>query len=295
MYSHGMLLLLRALTPLHVGIGRYEALHVDLPVQRDEFGFPTIWSSSLKGAVKAVLPSDVKRHLGSEPGEVSTTPSHVAILDAKLLFIPVRVLRGVWMYATSPTLLSYLNNYLEPLKTMLNVKNVEKINSSAVESDVGGGLAVTNRGDVVAEGKAVVNEVDIPCTVRKNLVEELRLHNVVKETDILNLVNQRGLIVLPETNNQALNIINKSLLIQYRVRLKRETKTVEEGPWSEEYIPMETVFVSLILCRDDVKSGAKAAEVCAKLKDLLHGRSIYVGGKETIGRGLAKLYLVEAK
>jgi len=48
------LILLESLTPLHPGSGRGSA-YVDLPVQRDEFDFPTIWSSSLKGALRSTL------------------------------------------------------------------------------------------------------------------------------------------------------------------------------------------------------------------------------------------------
>jgi len=61
------MLYIKALTPIHVGVGRGEATHVDLPLQRDEFGFPTIWASSLKGAIKSNLKGDVKKYLGSEP------------------------------------------------------------------------------------------------------------------------------------------------------------------------------------------------------------------------------------
>ena len=43
-----------ALTPLHPGAGRaVGGGPADLPVQRDEFGLPTIWSSSLKGFLRS--------------------------------------------------------------------------------------------------------------------------------------------------------------------------------------------------------------------------------------------------
>jgi CRISPR-associated protein Cmr4 len=47
------LVFIEALTPLHPGAGRSVEGLADLPVQRDEFGFPTIWASSLKGAIKS--------------------------------------------------------------------------------------------------------------------------------------------------------------------------------------------------------------------------------------------------
>jgi hypothetical protein len=48
----GKLFWLVALTAVHPGVGRSEEAQVDLPVQRDEFGLPTVWASSLKGADK---------------------------------------------------------------------------------------------------------------------------------------------------------------------------------------------------------------------------------------------------
>jgi CRISPR-associated protein Cmr4 len=49
----GKLFWLVALTAVHPGVGRSEEAQVDLPVQRDEFGLPTVWASSLKGAIRA--------------------------------------------------------------------------------------------------------------------------------------------------------------------------------------------------------------------------------------------------
>jgi CRISPR/Cas system CMR subunit Cmr4 (Cas7 group RAMP superfamily) len=54
------------------------------------------------------------------------------------------------------------------------------------------------------------------------------------------------------------------------------------------------VLVSIALCRDaQSKSGEKmpAKDLCKKLRDMLSNKSIYVGGKETIGRGLVKIYM----
>ncbi|MEM4846796.1 MAG: RAMP superfamily CRISPR-associated protein, partial [Thermosphaera sp.] len=93
--------------------------------------------------------------------------------------------------------------------------------------------------------------------------------------------------------NLSLTVVNRSMLIQYRVRLNRTTKTVEEGPWSEEYIPAETVLASLVLCTDRrIKtSGGEEVSCFDVFKREVDGKVMFVGGKETIGRGLVKLYL----
>lgn len=281
LYSRSMLLYIRALTSLHVGTGRSEGGYVDLPVQRDEFNFPTIWASSLKGALKAnIRDGNLKELLGSEPEETPSKPSAISLLDAKLLLMPVRVLDGVWSYATSPHLLQYLNKYLEVHSAVtgarlgllnLNILDLGKVYSTKFSGDV------------------IINEVMFRGVVRKDdLLTELGLDKLLPD-EVRTNVLERGLIILPDKDNLGLVTLSKSLVIQYRVRLKGETKTVETGPWSEEYVPMETLFISAILCRDS-KSSTQQGSTCKEFIKYVDKRVIYVGGKETIGKGLVKLY-----
>jgi len=281
LYSRSALLYIRALTSLHVGTGRSEGGYVDLPVQRDEFNFPTIWASSLKGALKAnIRDGNLKELLGSEPEETPSKPSAISLLDAKLLLMPIRVLDGVWSYATSPHLLQYLNKYLEVHGAVtgarlgllnLNILDFGKVYSTKFSGDV------------------IINEVMFRGIVRKdNLLTELGLDKLLPD-EVRTNVLERGLIILPDKDNLGLVTLSKSLVIQYRVRLKGETKTVEAGPWSEEYVPMETLFISAILCRDS-KSSTQQGSTCKEFIKYVDKRAIYVGGKETIGKGLVKLY-----
>jgi len=285
LYEHSLLIFVKALTPVHVGVGRGEATHVDLPVQRDEFGFPTIWASSLKGAIKANLSGEVKKLLGAEPHE-EVAPSHISLLDARLILIPVRILRGVWTYGTTPHLLGYLKRYLE-----IHIS----INKTAYPNDV-----QQVWGIVPPDLNRAISSKDFEKPV---MVNELELAEVEKRPEMLyglssilpsevgSAVKERGLIVIPDKDGRGPEVINRSLMVQYRVRLEKETKTVEAGPWSEEYVPMETVLASVVLCRSFKQGEGKveAKDVCEKFKQATNGKTVYVGGKETIGRGLVKL------
>jgi CRISPR/Cas system CMR subunit Cmr4 (Cas7 group RAMP superfamily) len=51
-FAHNILLI-TAKNKLHVGTRRGEEI-LDLQIQRDSFGFPTIYSSSLKRAIKSL-------------------------------------------------------------------------------------------------------------------------------------------------------------------------------------------------------------------------------------------------
>lgn len=284
---------LRALTPIHVGVGHGGEI-VDLQVQRDEFGFPCIWSSSLKGAMRSNFTMTMSNNpciravFGPEPAspEVSEYSSALNVLDVRLLLIPVRSIRGVWVYATSPHLLGYLATYLE----------VTRAQTPAQLQDVVTG--VTSKGDIlVDENKAVLNEESVALKVDKDLC--IKLFSNILPQQLLNRVTKRGLVVLDDDLMKTL--ARKSMLIQYRVRLSRKTKTVEEGPWSEEYLPEETMFVSAILGRaisDVAKSRTQCvlqSDICSWVEEAFNSKlrwKLWLGGKETLGRGFVEVYLV---
>ncbi len=85
-----------------------------MQVQRDEFDIPVIWASGLKGVFRSnftlrcggndVCRNKVKAIFGLRRGssEVSDYSSSIVFLDARLLLIPARSLKGVWTYVTSP-------------------------------------------------------------------------------------------------------------------------------------------------------------------------------------------------
>ncbi len=283
MYSRASLLYIRALTPLHVGVGRYEGSIVDLPIQRDEFGFPTIWASSLKGALKAnVDDANVKAYFGSEPGVSPTQPSDVSFMDARLLLIPARALTKVWTFVATKTLLEVFSRYVEIYNAISSKSKGGKVldpsNLSKLIEEVSN-KTVTNQN--LTGNKIYVNEYEMEVSQSphtKWLIENL-------PEDIKKAAEEHGVVVLPDKDNLGLRLVNRSVMIQWRVRLDKERKTVNGGLWSEEYLPMETVLVSLVLCR--TRDGK---DPCEDLRRTLNGRAIFVGGKESIGRGLVKLY-----
>jgi len=282
---------MRAITPVHVGVGRGYGVHVDLPVQRDEFGFPSVWSSSLKGAVKSWF-RDVDRCLGPDPGKLEAEEvkqSSISFTDAKLVLVPVRVVSGVYTYVTSPHLLEGLMSYLHVVGVQEELPDkelqelAEKLNS---------GVALVTNERVLYNGKLLINELDVRAEREGGLIEKLKMSKLLPQ-EILERVMSKGLVLVPDSGNLSLTVVNRSMLIQYRVRLNRTTKTVEEGPWSEEYIPAETVLASLVLCTDRrIKtSGGEEVSCFDVFKREVDGKVMFVGGKETIGRGLVKLYL----
>jgi CRISPR-associated protein Cmr4 len=278
---------------LHVGTGRGASIHVELPVQRDEFGFPTIWASSLKGALRANFDKgskcDKNTIFGPEPAspEVSEYSSAASFTDARLILIPGRLLKGVWAYITSP-------HMLEQLRILLEVRG-ERFDVPSIS----GNEALVSKPELILTGSdgrkyIVVNEARLEAREDKGVVESL---SKVLPDKVANMVREKGVIVVSDT--VARDIVNRSMVIQYRVRLDPSTKTVVPGAlWSEEYMPSNTVMASLVICREprrrrsEGETCASATDVCSDLISYFTNtrNTIYVGGKETIGKGLVELY-----
>ena len=339
--SAARLLFVYALTPLHPGAGRAVAGGpVDLPVQRDEFGFPVIWSSSLKGVLRSNFslkarnaPSEeervaqetfVRAAFGPEPAspEVSEYSSAVSVLDARLLMMPARSLKGVWCYLTSPHLLNYYRVYLEIASNYVsqlenNLKEFYKLLES-IEAAFKSKKADADRVALVSDEQCVIksdqrsvvvlNEEEFTAEVKSELAGIWKL--LPEGTE------QRSIAVV--TDNAAETLLRKSLVVQPRVRLDYERKTVSQGGlWDEEYLPQRTLMVSLIVARQPRQSLGKIAERVAKnlkeseneakeladralkllsdldatgiLRKLSELKSAVLGGKETVGKGVAKL------
>jgi len=110
------LLTFRTLTPLHVGSGT-SVSYIDLPIARERHtDFPVIPGSGIKGVIRDVAtrkekdvkgknPCSVENVFGPEPGKDKHRSALAAFTDAKILFYPVRSLRGVFALITSPYVL----------------------------------------------------------------------------------------------------------------------------------------------------------------------------------------------
>lgn len=297
------------MTSIHPGVGRSEGAHVDLPVQRDEFGLPAIWATSLKGAVRAKAEgglfsgshcadaskkdecAKVIAAFGPKPDYASEHSSAVAFLDAKLFAVPARSLKGVWIYVTSPLLLGFAKLYSEALGAPLSLPQLP-----AVEE----GEVALSSGRFAENNAAVINEMKFKVVEQQAPALNLPPFDKVKQIT----GSEPGFAVVSDQDLP--RIVRRSLLVQYRVRLKKETKTVEAGPWSEEYIPPFTVFITGIHCNGRVREAVKVRlppkddkkneevvelknfDPCAYVESKAKG-PLWIGGKETVGKGLVEI------
>lgn len=293
-YTFCDLVFIRTLTPLHVGVGRAGGI-VDLPVQRDLYGYPIIYSSSIKGALRTTcLKTKIgkcEEMFGTEPEITPSKPGKVMLLDAQLLLVPVRLLKGIYGYITSPYMLKKFNDYIQ-------IKNEEqaKILSQLITKlesllKVGNEVIVSSSEgiSISTEGKkyVVINEEFwLEPKENRELIKNVIDYLPEELKEKLEL-SKNKLMVVSDINDMSIQIVEKSLIRLQRIRLKREEKIVETGAlWSEEYVPQNTIFYTLALyATNEVRNSFR--EMLRKTRNYL-----ILGGSETIGKGLTKLYIV---
>lgn len=313
-YSEASVVLLQAITPLHVGMGRGVGI-VDLPVQRDALGIPTIFASSLKGPLRTSFDRRVNEKVCTNiifgPREGRDEDYYTGAfnpLDAKLLLIPIRSLIGVYTLTTSPILLSKFVTYLEVshdinegVKDLLDAlkKIIDEANNLGKDA-----VIVSNN----AKGKISLNingkdSVILADEFKLSLKESSTLGELAK---LLNLKEDWRLIVVHD-DLMINSLIERGLLRRTRVALDSKTKRVNEGAlWTEEDIPPQTILYTIFFysnprtntdtCKALSQSDASGVKKLFEQNILPNDQGYMIfGGHETIGRGIAKLMKVVKK
>ncbi len=265
-FHRGALLVATAITPIHAGAGRGYGV-VDLPIQRDALGYPEIWASSIKGALKAYLlrkyrgnqelEKAVQGFFGSEPEETPTVPGIAMLHNLVPLAIPAPSVTHGLLYVTTPYLLSRVKNYIEIVKVCAPsrvtdpalfdklrevVSRALELSNTLNESGVLASSAVGSEGDSVALGTM---ELSIVKTIDCGYAPSINALNALYQVHSLS----GKLVVVSDRIGRS--VIEASIQRVYRVRLDRVTKTVERGAlWSEEYLPHGTLLVGLLVWQD---------------------------------------------
>jgi len=282
------LLLVHALSPLHAGTGQGVGV-IDLPIAREKATqIPFLPGSTLKGVFRDACSDDEKciRVFGPKTTNADDHAGAVVFTDARLLLLPVRSLKGVFAWVTSPLLLRRL---VRDARDVQGLSLPAQIPAPADEktcmvSDQNCGLTMMAGG------------------VQKVILEDLLLDPTLSK-DILDWADKLGKALFPQDTewqkelNARLCVVSDNTLsflletateITARIRLKEQEKTVESGAlWYEEALPAETVLASLVVAAT-VKSNP--TEVFDTVMTLT-AKTLQFGGNATVGRGLCKATL----
>lgn len=295
MYKRVLIFGFYTITPVHPGSGA-ELSVVDLPIQRERHtGFPVIWGQSIKGVLRASYSgSDDEKNLvfGPPTERAHEHAGAISVGDAKLLLFPVRSLKGVFSYVTSPMV---IERFIEDLKLAKAVEGesdelhelIEKLTNVVNNiKSIKEGMALA--GNVVRIGDKVVLE-DVKLKVNGEIPNELiQVIKILFGEDIKKKIKGRLVVV---DDNTFRNFVELTTEVVARVKIDSEKGTVATGGlWYEEFLPRDTLLYSVILVGDPRNSSGNAEDISRKLSNF-NGGYLQIGGDETIGKGFVRVFV----
>lgn len=311
------LLFFYAETPMHPGTGTSLGV-VDLPIQRERTTeFPIIQASSIKGVLRSEAEAWINRqpteqqsiarqHLvvifGPDTEKASEHAGSVTFTDARILLFPVRSMRGVFTWVTSPGILARLKRDLQltGINADWNIPSVED-SKALVLQDCG----------CIADGKVVLEEYSFEAVTADDASGDLAKiskwlnDNAFPESTDFQWWRDKvakDLIVL--ANDDFRDFVTLATEIIARIGLNYETKTVkgESGSgalWYEEFLPSETMMYSVTIAQEPRAKGLNASQGARgvlKWFENLKLEQIQIGGNETVGKGICRMrWLTDAK
>jgi len=291
MYKKTALLTFYAETPIHMGSGQ-SVSYVDLPIQRERHtSFPVLWASGIKGVIRNLTLREwndkdkVNTIFGPDPEDAFDFASCISITDAKILLYPVRSVRGVFAWITCPFVLKRFREDLKAIGVDFEI-NYQKIDvpddKVLIAND---NLKIQNKNTVALEEFLFEAEVN-------DEVKELarKLKELIPANDLTNHLENHLAIV---SDNVFKDFVNYAVEIRTRIRIDQAKGTVKEGAlFSEELVPSESVFYSLLFIKDSFNPNNKinAENVLFEINNLFSKYSLLqLGGDETIGRGFVRV------
>jgi len=297
MFEKQAAVFLYAVSPVHMGAGTATGL-IDNPIQRERHtNHPSFAGSGIKGAVRHAFEQLCQGTDQSRPirelirlffGPDSNEALHagaVSFGDAQLVAFPVRSLRGGYVYATCPQALARAKRLLgltgnscdwtvpdvaEGHCRIVNTKllsNDGKLHLEAFEYDATTDEAVAAIGRSLAG--IALPEKDGYAFFRDKL--------------------EGDLVVLSDTDFGY--FVENATLVEPHVRINEKTGTADDGGlFYTENLPPESLLIAPLMA-SQTRSGKaeerlEAGEVMSKLKTVIDGRLLQMGGDATTGRGL---------
>ena len=223
---------------------------------------------------------------GPPTGSASDHAGAVALSDARILAFPVRSLRGVFAWVTCRGVLVRLARDLAIVgrRAALTIPNPRP---NVAACPAGSPLVTGSR-------KMILEEFEFSCKDLNSDVPEWVARRAVADQDTRERIRQH-LVVLHD--DDFTHFVQHATEVAARIGLDYETKTVRSGAlFYEEYVPAETLFYSLVLCRRSYSEQHRAsgAEILEWLRSQ-QIRHLQIGGGATIGKGICRVQFAPAK
>lgn len=292
MFEKHAVVFLYAVSPVHMGAGQAVGV-IDNPIQRERHtGHPCFAGSGIKGAVRhgfAAIGGDAKLidHLfGPESGSGDLHAGAVSFGDAQLVALPVRSLRGGYVYATCPQALSRAQRLLGL---------VGKPAAWKIAAVTEGQCLIANpallSGDKLHleafEYVAKVSQEELPALSADLATRGLPVGDAYAFfADKL----KTDLVVLSDTDFAY--FAQHAMLVEPHVRINAETGTASDGGlFYTENLPPESLMIAPLMASQTRTGKGKEAEspaevVMSQIKAVIDGKLLQIGGDVTTGRGM---------
>lgn len=293
MFQRQAAVFLYAVSPVHMGAGSAVGV-IDNPIQRERHTeHPCLAGSGIKGALRHGFeaiggdPALIPRLFGpaSDSGDALHAGA-VSFGDAQLIAFPVRSLRGGYVYATCPQALARAQRLLAMIGRPVAWPTLPTVPE--------GQCLVSNKDLLSGSGKLHLEAFEYDA----KMSEPLRKLS----TDLAERALPSGdahayfkgkltedLVVLSDTDFAY--FVRHATLVEPHVRIDPEIGTASDGGlFYTENLPPESLLLAPLLAsatRTGRSDGRlEADEVMAKLKTVLDGTLLQIGGDATTGRGL---------
>ena len=290
MFEKHAALFLYAVSPVHMGAGQAVGV-IDNPIQRERHtGHPCFAGSGIKGAVRhgfTAIGGDAKlidRLFGPESNSGELHAGAVSFGDAQLVALPVRSLRGGYVYATCPQALSRAQRLL-----------------GLVGQTCAWKVPAVNEGQCLIANRALLSGDKLHLEAFEYTAKDSQELPTISAD-----LAQRGLpagdayaffadklktdlVVLSDTDFAY--FAQYAMLVEPHVRIDEKTGTASDGGlFYTENLPPESLLIAPLLASKTRTGKAddhlEAEEVFAKIQPVINGKLLQIGGDATTGRGL---------
>jgi CRISPR-associated protein Cmr4 len=299
MFEKKAAVFLYAVSPVHMGAGQAIGV-IDNPIQRERHtNHPCFAGSGIKGAVRhswRALGGDeslLTILLGPDAGTSELHAGAVSFGDAQLVLFPVRSLKGGYVYATCPTA-------LERVRRLLGLIGVNTT-WPALPSITEGQCLVTNTA-LLSDKKLHLeafeySAVDGNNEAVKKIAEWLAENALPAGEGYAYFRNKlkSDLVVLSDTDFAYFS--EHATLVEPHVRINDQTGTADDGGlFYTENLPPESLLIAPLMAsqtRTGKKEEEDAVAVMTKVKNVIDGKLLQIGGDATTGRGLIVAKVLE--
>jgi len=301
MFEQQAAVFLYAVSPVHMGAGQAIGV-IDNPIQRERHtGHPCFAGSGIKGAVRHSFKSlggdeqHITRLFGPESGSADLHAGAVSFGDAQLVALPVRSLKGGFVYATCPQAIARAQRLLAHLGLPHNwpalpvVKQGDCLTIHAVQ--LGGSDADKLHLEAFEYAAA-----DKACAALQTIAQDLA-QTAMPAGDGYAFFREKmakDLVVLSDSDFDYFS--QNAMLIEPHVRINDTTGTADDGGlFYTENLPPEALLLAPLMAsqtRSGKEDKLEAIQVMAHMKAVLHTKLLQIGGDATTGRGLVAATVV---